>query len=72
MTTFMKLDQSIVANHTTIIVNVNHIRHVTKAYISGTVIVWGNNHSVNVTLNTDEVFDALRGLPIPGVTLIKA
>jgi hypothetical protein len=67
----MKLESSVVSNNTTAIINVNHIKGVAKTMTNYSVIFLDDTFRVYTRLNVDEVFDALRGLPIPGVTLIK-
>ena len=71
MTTFMKLDGSVVANNEPTIVNVAQIKGVSKVMVGCNAIFLDGDHKVFTKLSLDEVFDALRGLHIPGVTLIK-
>lgn len=71
MTTFMKLERSVVSNNEPTIVNVAQIKGVSKTIVKDSVIFLDEDCKVFTSLSVDEVFDAMRGLHIPGVTLIK-
>jgi hypothetical protein len=67
----MKLESYVVSDNKPTIINVAQIRGVSRATAEYSAIFLDGDYKVFINLSVDEVFDALRGLHVPGVTLIK-